>query len=291
MVALTLVAGASPEQAAQQFFSQQGVQAGRSGRDTVNGQPAYTAFFEAATEQGALRGQVSFVSFEGKMFRILGYAPAQRFAAYQAAIDATIRSFGRLTDPRYLNVEPKRLALVNLDRQLSLGEFARQYPSTVKLETLGLINGVSGNQLIENGPRSASWGDGSPGNDPVVDSDGAVAEWLRLEALEADPGVRAVEKRYPAAQDDRLHVDQDLVEETFLEEPAHEDPAAHHQDVLAFGLLEPAHEPCRVVAHPLAPFFRIVSGPGEHVVLHPRRSIRSSSRRASSFFVSGPWPA
>lgn len=163
MVVLTLVAGASPEQAAQQFFSQQGVQAGRSGRDTVNGQPAYTAFFDAVTEQGTLRGQVSFVSFEGKMFRILGYAPAQRFAAYQAAIDATIRSFGRLTDPRYLNVEPKRLALVNLDRRLSLGEFARQYPSTVKLETLGLINGVTGNQLIENGPAKRVVGGRLPG--------------------------------------------------------------------------------------------------------------------------------
>ena len=99
IIALTLAAGASPEEAARQFFSQQGVQAGRSGRDTIGGLPAYTAFFEAATEQGTLRGQVSFVSYDGKIYRILGYTPAGRFSAYQGAFDASIRSFRRLTRP------------------------------------------------------------------------------------------------------------------------------------------------------------------------------------------------
>jgi len=151
IIALTLAAGASPEEAARQFFSQQGVQAGRSGRDTIGGLPAYTAFFEAATEQGALRGEVSFVSYDGKIYRILGYTPADRFARYQDAFAATLHSFGRLTEPRYLNVQPKRIALVNPERQMALPEFARTYPSTVKIETIGLINGVAASQMFPRG--------------------------------------------------------------------------------------------------------------------------------------------
>jgi predicted Zn-dependent protease len=151
IIALTLAAGASPEEAARQFFSQQGVQAGRSGRDTIGGLPAYTALFEAATEQGALRGEVSFVSYDGKIYRILGYTPADRFARYQDAFAATLHSFGRLTEPRYLNVQPKRIALVNPGRQMALPEFDRTYPSTVKIETIGLINGVEASQMFPRG--------------------------------------------------------------------------------------------------------------------------------------------
>jgi predicted Zn-dependent protease len=151
MITLTLAGGASPEEAARQFFSQQGVQAGRSGRDTIGGLPAYTAFFEASTEEGTLRGEVSFVSWDGKIYRLMGYAPAARFSTYQNAFDAAIRSFSRLTDSRYLNVQPKRLEVVNLERQMALPEFARAYPSTIEIGTVGLINGVGANQMLSGG--------------------------------------------------------------------------------------------------------------------------------------------
>jgi len=151
MVALTPVAGTSPEAAARQLLSQQGVQAGRSGRDTIGGLPAYTAFFEATTDEGTLRGEVSFVSYEGKIYRILGYAPAARFSAYEGAFDAAIRSFARLTDQRFLGVQPTRIELVNLDRQMALPEFTRAYPSTVEIETIGLINGLDSSQSFPRG--------------------------------------------------------------------------------------------------------------------------------------------
>jgi hypothetical protein len=56
-----------------------------------------------------------------------------------------------LTDARYLDVQPKRIALVNPERQMALPEFARTYPSTVEIETIGLINGVAANQMFPRG--------------------------------------------------------------------------------------------------------------------------------------------
>jgi predicted Zn-dependent protease len=151
LVGLTLAQGTSPEAAARRFLSQQGVQAGQASRETVGGMPAYTAVFDAATEEGTLRGAVSFVSYDGKIYRIIGYAPASRFSSYQRAFEQTIRSFARLTDRRYLDVQPKRLELVTLQREMALPEFARQFPSTIEVATLGLINGVSGDGMLPRG--------------------------------------------------------------------------------------------------------------------------------------------
>lgn len=151
IIALTLAAGTSPEEVARQFLSQEGIQAGRSGRDTIGGLPAHTVFFEAATGEGVLRGEVSFVSYDGKIYRLLGYTRAARFSAYQDTFDTAIHSFSRLTEPRYLGVQPKRLELVSLDRQMALPEFGRVYPSTVQLETIGLINGIAANQMLPRG--------------------------------------------------------------------------------------------------------------------------------------------
>jgi predicted Zn-dependent protease len=151
MVALTLAPGASAEDAARTFLSQQGLQAGRPERATINGLPAYAAVFEAATEQGVLRGEVAFVAYDGKVYRILAYTPAARFASYQDAFEAAIRSFAPLRDERYLGVQPKRVDVVSLDREMALPDFARAYPSTVEAGTLALINGVGTDDRLARG--------------------------------------------------------------------------------------------------------------------------------------------
>lgn len=154
-LALTLAAGTSPDVAARRFFSQQeGIQIGRSGRDSIGGLPAYTALFEAATAEGALQGQASFVAHGGRIYRLLGYAPARRFGSYQRELDGAIRSFGPLSDPRFLDVQPRRIALVDLDEPMALPEFGRVYPSTVELHTIGLINGVEANQMLPGGEQA-----------------------------------------------------------------------------------------------------------------------------------------
>jgi len=132
-------------------LSQQGLSAGRAGRDSIGGLPAYSALFEAATDEGSLRGQVAFVAKDGRVYRILGYTPAARFASYQGVFDAAIRSFRALEDPRYLGVQPKRIEIVGLQRRMPLDEFARVYPSTVKIETIALINGLAPGAALAGG--------------------------------------------------------------------------------------------------------------------------------------------
>ncbi len=144
----TVGGGLSPEQALQQFFSQQGVRAVEA---PVAGLPPATRYFEAQTQQGVLRGLTSFISWQGGTFQLVGYTVAERFSQYEPAFRATFTSFKELTDPAVLGVQPARLELVTLDQAMTVEQFQSRYPSTIPLAELALINGVQPGDTLEKG--------------------------------------------------------------------------------------------------------------------------------------------
>ncbi|MGH7658989.1 MAG: M48 family metalloprotease, partial [Gemmatimonadales bacterium] len=152
VVELSFAGQGTPDQAARQFLSQQGVRPGQTSQNPVNGLPAVTSSFEAQTADGLLlRGVVTFLSYGGATYRILAYTPANRISAYQNAFLATVQSFEQVNDPEVLNVKPNRVQVVKLDRSMTLEEFNDRYPSTVPLETLAVINDVEPEGTFEAG--------------------------------------------------------------------------------------------------------------------------------------------
>jgi predicted Zn-dependent protease len=152
IIQLGLAGQTPPQQAAQQFLSQQGVQAGNTSTQPVNGLPAASGYFQAQTEQGTIQGIVTFLSYNGNTYGLLGYAPSGKFSQYDQIVQQTIRSFGPLTNQAALSVQPAKLELVKLPRQMTLEEFNRQYPSTIPVEQLAIINEVeSGATVIPQG--------------------------------------------------------------------------------------------------------------------------------------------
>jgi predicted Zn-dependent protease len=142
MIQLTLAQGNSPEAAARAFLSQEGIQAGQASQEMVNGVPAVASRFQAQTEQGVIQGLAAFFTYNGATYQVIAYAPAQRYAAYDAVFRQSLGSFGPVTDSRVLNVQPKKLAVVTLPQQMSLAEFAQRYPSTIPLAELAIVNQV-----------------------------------------------------------------------------------------------------------------------------------------------------
>lgn len=140
---LTLAQGASPSTAAQQFLAQQGVQAGQSFQQSINGIPAAGSYFQAQTEQGVVQGLAAFFTYNGSTYQLLSYATADRFAAYDPRIRASIGSFRALTDPKLLGVQPRRMDIVTLDRAQSLASLARSQASTLSPAELAILNGVA----------------------------------------------------------------------------------------------------------------------------------------------------
>jgi predicted Zn-dependent protease len=143
LVVVTMGGAQSAAAAAQQFFSQQGIARGQAWRGDINGHRAQAYQFAASTQQGDLQGIAAFVELDGRVYQILGYAPAQRWGRHQAAVNRAIGSFDRVDDRRVLDVQPARLEVVNVPAGMTVAEFARRHPSSVNVQTLAMINGVS----------------------------------------------------------------------------------------------------------------------------------------------------
>lgn len=149
MVQLTLAGDVSPARATQQFLAQGGLRADRSVRETINGIPAVITRFQAQTQQGVVAGYVAYLEYRGRTYQLLTYSPSQVFGRAEQAFSQVIRSFAPLTDPAILAVQPQRIDVVRLDRDLSLARFQQTHPSSVPLDVLALLNQVTepSNQL------------------------------------------------------------------------------------------------------------------------------------------------
>lgn len=149
---LTLAKAADPATATRTFLGQQGIQAGQSFQQTINGIPAAGSYFQAQTEQGVIQGMVAYFNYGGNSYQLLGYSPTARFAANEPAIRSVVNSFQPVTDAALLNVQPQKMSAVRLDRAMTLSAFNQRYPSVIPIAELALINGVAdGNTQIAAG--------------------------------------------------------------------------------------------------------------------------------------------
>ena len=150
LVVLSLARGTSADQAAREFFNQQGVRPAGAQRDEIGGMTAVVGSFEALSNQTPIAGRAAFVEHDGKVFRILGYTPQARWRTYSALIDRTIASFRELTDRRYLDVEPRRIEVIQLSQPTPVSALASR-GATVGADVLALINGVPASGTVPAG--------------------------------------------------------------------------------------------------------------------------------------------
>jgi predicted Zn-dependent protease len=141
-IELTLVPVASAEEGVRRFAAQQGLQVGNVGRRTLNGLPVAGAEFAAQAQQTAIRGVVFYIEHRERVYQLVGYTAAQRFAAHSGAIVSSLESFAPVRDPAVLNVQPNRIDIVRLDRAQTLAEFAQRNKSVLPVEQLAVINHV-----------------------------------------------------------------------------------------------------------------------------------------------------
>jgi predicted Zn-dependent protease len=120
------------------------VQAGQVSSQSINGNPATTSYFQAQTQQGVIEGIVSFISYGGQTFGLMGYTPQGGLRQYDRTFQESISSFGPLRNQAALSVKPARLEVVKVPREMTLEEFNRQYPSTIPIEELAIINELEG---------------------------------------------------------------------------------------------------------------------------------------------------
>ncbi len=150
---LTLAeAASSPGEAAQVFVGQEGVNAGAVQTGTIGGFPSATAVFAAETEQGILRGAVTFIQYGDNIYRLLAFSTSAAWSSYQQTVANSVASFARLTDQSALSVQPVRLSIIELPQAMTIEAFNQRYPSSIPVETLAILNQV---QLGTRMPRGS----------------------------------------------------------------------------------------------------------------------------------------
>lgn len=143
IVVLTLAEGSSAEPAANAFLRQQGIRPAGAERTSFAGLPGVVALFEAVAGQTPIAGRVAFVEYDAKVYRLLSYTLSGRWRTYDRLFAESIGSFAPLTDRRYLDVQPRRLKVVDVTQPTTVEELARRHGSTVSSEILALINHVA----------------------------------------------------------------------------------------------------------------------------------------------------
>src|SRR5690606_23109386 len=98
VVQVSLCQRDTPAAAAQEFFGQQGIQAGEAWRDRIGGQPTVARAFRATDERGtALVGIAAFVEHRGHVYQLLGISMEGAWDERGSAIESSLASFRDLT--------------------------------------------------------------------------------------------------------------------------------------------------------------------------------------------------
>ncbi len=139
---LTIVPNASPGEAARAFLSQQGIAPLASSERRVNGNAGVISEFQAQAQGAVVRGYVAHISHGGATYQIVAYAPDASFGRYANVLERIVESFAPLRDRELLDVEPRRVNVERLPRDMSLAELQRARPSAVTIEELALLNQV-----------------------------------------------------------------------------------------------------------------------------------------------------
>jgi predicted Zn-dependent protease len=151
MITLSLARERTAREALAGFFEDSQVARMPPAMGSINGLPTEGMGFKVATDQGVLQGRVGYVEYGGNVYQLLGYAVEQNWPGHEASIRSSLASFRPVVDREVLNVEPPRLKIVRPTRSLTLDEFAREYASSVPVNTLALINGLDPEERFEAG--------------------------------------------------------------------------------------------------------------------------------------------
>ena len=152
VVVLTLADKNSPDEVFQSFFQQEGVQQGDRWHNSFY-------YFRAApggqtsTPSTEYVGLVGAVQHGGQLFRLLTYTLDDRWSGRGGPMQDAVASFRTVTDRRYLDVQSKKVDIVTLKKAMTLEQFHRQFPSTIELEPLAILNGVTVGEILPRGHR------------------------------------------------------------------------------------------------------------------------------------------
>lgn len=151
---LKLGQGQSPQEAAQATVQNFNIQPVESGAVTVNGLTAYRVIGDITDEQSqqTLRVLIYEIKYGDLIYEFIGFSDKGAFNGYLGTFLNTTEGFRQLTDPAKLNVQPERLSIQELPRDMSFTEAMSYFniPND-RYQELAILNGMELEQRLDRG--------------------------------------------------------------------------------------------------------------------------------------------
>lgn len=161
MIQLTLSRAPTADSAMRAFGAQQGLQVGTVQRPALRGFASSASVpFAALVESDTLRGRVMFVEHGGVVLQLIAYGPAAGWTANQAVAERALGTFAVLTDRAALEVQPRKVSIVRVDRAMTIQQMRAGRGSALSAEELAVINQVRVDETLPVG-RLVKWVVGS----------------------------------------------------------------------------------------------------------------------------------
>jgi predicted Zn-dependent protease len=146
---LRLLDVASAEDALEALFDSEYVEV-MEGSDTSGDTRDFTALFDPATQRW-VKGVVRFVEHDDRVFGLLAITDDIGWTVWNTRMRRAVESFGPLTDPEILALEPMRLHIVSAREEQTLRTIHEAEASSVSLACLAALNGLDPDQTLEKG--------------------------------------------------------------------------------------------------------------------------------------------
>ena len=105
---------------------------------------------------GPVEGVVAFFVHEGAARLLIALAGGERSGDLLDAGLASMASLRPVLDARLVEVEPMRIRSINLEKSMTLRQWAAGHPGMIDLESLALINHVDPDEVLAGGRRIKS---------------------------------------------------------------------------------------------------------------------------------------
>lgn len=152
LMGLRLTPEARARDAAAKFVEGAKVQVVASGDTSINGLPATVVLGQAQIEQGVVGVWNAFIEMDGRVYSLLGYAPAQIFDQLRPTFESVAAGFSPLRDMSVVAVQPARLRLVRAERGGSFASYIpTSLPADLSADEVAIMNQLQLNEALPPG--------------------------------------------------------------------------------------------------------------------------------------------
>lgn len=141
----------SPREAASRFVQQSGVQMLEAGAVQLPAADGFRVLAAVPTQRGAVAADLTWIAWDGRIYRVTGLASGSSYRAYQGAFASVARSFRGLGAQELAGLREQRLRVVSALAGESLAQLVARTRSSWSADDVAVANALPAGARLQAG--------------------------------------------------------------------------------------------------------------------------------------------